>query len=97
MVLDVVICTAAVEDIGVTTWKRGVAEKVVGDLVLFLGIGMLVRRINSTEYYVRTFEPRLEVGRALGFPYLHGRLTTGEAANSGVSYLLLSPYIVGIY
>ena len=32
------------------TWKRGVAEEVVGELTLFLEIEMLVERMHSTEY-----------------------------------------------
>ena len=54
------------DDVCVTTWKRGVAEKVVEELVLFLEIEMLVNRMHSTEYWVRTVKRRLESVRALG-------------------------------
>ena len=67
MGLDVAAsCTAPVEDVCVTTWKRGVAEKVVGELVLFLEIEMLVERMRLTEYWVRTVGLELELGCGLG-------------------------------
>ena len=64
MVLDVAACTAAVEDVCVTTWKRGVAEMVVGELVLFLEMEVSVGRIYLTEYsagYER-LSPGLKLG-----------------------------------
>ena len=69
MELDVAAsCISPVEDVCVTTWKRGVAEKVEEELTLFLflEIKALVGRMHLTEYWVRTVGLRLELGRGLG-------------------------------